>query len=63
MSFDWTVRWKWLVFAGYGVLFALIVNKFIDGPGWSKFLVMVVMAGIMGAIGHRIGKKQMRDSV
>lgn len=64
MSFDWTIRWKGLIFAGYGVLLALIVNKFVfDGPGWSKALVMFLLAGIMGAIGHRIAQKQMRDSV
>ncbi len=63
MSHDWTVRWKGLIFAGYGVLAALVVNKFVfDGPGWSKFLVMFLLAGIMGAIGHCIGQRQMRDS-
>ena len=64
MTHNWTVRWKGLIFAGYGVLMALIANKFVfDGPGWSKFLVMLFLAGLLGAIGHRIGQKQMRDSV
>ncbi len=63
MSHDWVVRWKGLIFAGHGFLAALVVNKFVfDGPGWSKFLVMFLLAGIMGAIGHRIGQRQMRDS-
>ena len=62
MSHNWTVRWKGLIFAGYGVLIALVANKFVfDGPGWSKFLVMLFLAGLLGTIGHRIGRKQMRD--
>lgn len=29
MSHNWTVRWKGLIFAGYGVLIALVANKFV----------------------------------
>ena len=64
MSVDWTIRWKGLIFAGYGVLIALVLNKFVfDGPGWSRFLVMVLLAGIMGTVGHRIAQRRMRDKV
>ena len=61
---DWSLRWMGLVFAGYGVLLALIVNRFVfDGPGWGNVLVVVVLTGLLGAIGHRIGQKRLRDGV
>jgi hypothetical protein len=64
MSHDWTIRWKGLIFAGYGVMFALVLNKFVfDGPGWSKFPAMLLLGLVFGVIGHRIGRKQMRDKV
>ncbi|PSO13905.1 hypothetical protein [Bradyrhizobium sp. MOS003] len=63
MSHDWTIRWKGLIFAGHGVMLALVVNKFVfDGPGWSKFFVMLFLAVVFGAIGHRIGRKKMREN-
>ncbi|AWM08294.2 hypothetical protein [Bradyrhizobium symbiodeficiens] len=63
MSHDWTIRWKGLIFAGHGVMLALVVNKFVfDGPDWSKFFVMLFLAVVFGAIGHRIGRKKMRDN-
>ncbi len=65
MSFpDWAVRWMGLVFAGYGVLIALVVNRFaFNGPGWGSFLVVLFVSGMLGAIGHRIGHKRPRDKV
>jgi hypothetical protein len=62
MSHNWMVGWKGLIFAGHGVLIALVANEFVlDGPAWSKFLVTLFLAGLLGAIGHRIGQKQLRD--
>lgn len=65
MSFpDLAVRWMGLIFAGYGVLIALVVNRFVfDSPGWGNFLVVFFLSGLLGAIGHCIGQKQLRDDV
>lgn len=59
---NWTYRWMGLVFAGYGLLIALIVIKFVsDRPGWVNFLVVFFLSGILGAIGHRLGQRRLQD--
>jgi hypothetical protein len=54
-----------LVFAGYGLLIALVVNRFVlDGAqGWVHFLVVVFLSGVLGAIGHRIGERNRQPLV
>jgi branched-subunit amino acid transport protein len=53
---SWAYRWLGLIFAGYGILIALILNRFIGGQGWSNFTVVFLLAGILGAVGYSIGR-------
>jgi hypothetical protein len=47
------------------VLFAMILNRFIDASGWSSFLIVFLLAGILGVVGYGIGRDRQdeQDSI